>query len=204
MTTIYLTRHGETEWNLQGKFQGFGDSPLTARGIKQAEGLAKRIDKLPIDAIYSSDLKRAKHTAEILRGNRDIPIIEREALREKAFGSWEGLTYYDIATVRKVDLENYFRNPSLNLPEDGEAYQDFTARVLRQMSTIEKDHPGQSVLVVTHGLVLKVLLAYYEGIDLENIHDIPLPKQASLTMVNIHEGRAELMLAADTSHEDNE
>lgn len=200
MTILYLTRHGETQWNLEGRFQGWGDSPLTSLGIKQAESLQKRLTSTPIDIIYSSDLKRAKHTAELVRGARDIPLITSKSLREKGFGSWEGLTYHEITANLQVDLEKYFRNPSLNLPADGEKYQDFTSRVIKKLDSIAKSHPEQSVLVVTHGLVLKVLLAHFSGVDLENIHQIPLPQQASLTVVTIKEGKGKLVLTADTDH----
>lgn len=91
MTKVYLTRHGETEWNEKGIMQGWGDSPLTELGKNQAKWLGERIRDLHIDVIYASPIGRAFNTAEIIRGDREIPLIAYDGLKEIKIGGWEGL-----------------------------------------------------------------------------------------------------------------
>src|SRR3712207_163192 len=96
MTTIYLTRHGQTEWNLNKRLQGWKNSPLTKLGISQAKALGERLKDTQIDVIYSSPIERAYKTAEIIKGNKDIEIIKHDGLKEFNYGDWEGLTIDEI------------------------------------------------------------------------------------------------------------
>ena len=88
MVTVYLTRHGQTVWNLDKRLQGSGNSELTDHGIEQAEQLKKRVDSIQLDTIYTSPLERARKTANIIRGNRNIEIIEVDAFKEISFGEY--------------------------------------------------------------------------------------------------------------------
>ena len=130
--TIYIVRHGQTEWNLLGKTQGHGNSDLTPKGIEQAELLADSMTKYPIDYIYSSDLGRAYQTAEIIGNKLSIEVEKTEALREMNFGTWEGRIIKDIVThslcarimllsFLDSDVKNIYRinqaNTALNIIE---------------------------------------------------------------------------------------
>ena len=146
MTTLLLVRHGETDWNRELRIQGSSDTALNATGRAQALELARDLADVPFDAVYSSDLGRARETAEIVVADRGLDVRLDAALRERNFGSWEGLTRAEIAD-RFPDLEQH----------DGETDDDVRERVLAAVDRIVAAHPGKEVLVVSHGGALNAL-----------------------------------------------
>jgi len=108
VTWLYLTRHGQTEWNVENRFQGWSDSPLTEKGIRQAKDLAKRLRGISFDAIYSSPAGRALQTAEILRDGREIEIREHPDLREMGLGDWEGMRSEEIEARFPADFARFW------------------------------------------------------------------------------------------------
>jgi probable phosphoglycerate mutase len=157
-TTILLARHGETDWNRQGRFQGHADPPLNELGRAQARELAERLAATPFDAVYSSDLLRARETAEILATSHDVPVITDAGLREVDVGSWSGLTRAEISE-RFPDAEHH----------DGETREEHLARVLETVERIAHTHPGERILVVSHGGSLRALRRHCTG---EPVHPI--------------------------------
>ena len=135
MTTLLLVRHGETDWNAEGRLQGHTDRPLSDYGQRQARELADELAGEPLDAIYASDLERARETAEIVGERLGLPVTVDPELREKDWGTWEGLTPAERDSVELVG-------------ESTEAHQE---RILRALERIAERHPGGRVLVVTHG-----------------------------------------------------
>lgn len=136
MTTLLLVRHGETDWNADGRLQGHTDRPLNEYGRRQAQQLAEELDGEELEAIYSSDLARARETAEIVGQRLGLPTVLDPDLREKDWGTWEGLTAVERDRVEFVG-------------ESTEAHQE---RMLRALRRISQRHPGGGrVLVVTHG-----------------------------------------------------
>jgi broad specificity phosphatase PhoE len=136
VTTLLLVRHGETDWNADGRLQGQTDRPLSDFGRRQARQLADELAAEELDAIYSSDLVRARETAEMVGQRVGLPIELDPDLREKDWGSWEGLTGVERDRVEFVG-------------ESTDAHQE---RILRALRRISERHPnGGSVLVVTHG-----------------------------------------------------
>jgi probable phosphoglycerate mutase len=136
MTTLLLVRHGETDWNAAGRLQGHTDRPLSDFGRRQARQLAEELADEELEAIYASDLARARETAEIVGERLGLPVVLDPDLREKDWGTWEGLTAVDRDRVEFVG-------------ESTEAHQE---RILRTLRRISQRHPaGGSVLVVTHG-----------------------------------------------------
>lgn len=140
MTTLLLARHGETDWNLEGRWQGWADPPLNDTGRAQARALAAQLASIPFDAIYSSDLRRAHETAEILAEPHDLPVLVDRDLREIDIGSWSGLTRPEIAE----------RFPNGERP-DGETHEQHAQRVRSAVMRIARAHPGERVLLVGHG-----------------------------------------------------
>jgi probable phosphoglycerate mutase len=135
VTTLLLVRHGETDWNAVGRLQGHTDRPLSDFGRRQAQQLAEELADEPLDAIYSSDLARARETAEIAGGRLGLPVVLDPGLREKDWGTWEGLTSVERDRVEFV----------------GESTEAHQARILQALTEIAGRHPGGRVLVVTHG-----------------------------------------------------
>lgn len=135
MTTLLLARHGETEWNREERYQGHADPPLNDTGRAQARELAELLSAEPIEAVYSSDLRRAAETAEIVGARLGLPVEQNPGLREIDVGSWQGLTRAQID----------------GRPWDGETYEHHAERVTRALREIAARHPGRTVLVVSHG-----------------------------------------------------
>ncbi len=165
LATIYIVRHGETEWNAKGLLQGQGDSLLTAAGIKQAENLAKKLKNILFDVILSSDLLRAKRTAEIIAQEKKIAVKTARALRERSFGRFEGKSIdefreelqADFAQYEKLADEQKFKYKFLTEPKihsDEELMQRFIP-FLREVAVA---YTGKKVLIVTHGGVMRSFL----------------------------------------------
>jgi broad specificity phosphatase PhoE len=150
VTTILLARHGETDWNLQRRVQGHSDTPLNQTGRAQALALAKALEGAELDAVYSSDLARAFDTARAVADRIGLAVTVLPELRERHFGSWEGLT----------DDEILARFPAVRSGSwgDGETKEDMQERVLGALQRIAAEQPGGRVLVVTHGGPVRALL----------------------------------------------
>lgn len=159
MTTILLARHGETDWNREGRFQGHADPPLNETGRRQAVELAEQLAATPIDAVYSSDLRRAQETAEIVAAPHGVAVVPEPGLREIDVGSWSGLT--------RAEIEERFPGATHH---DGESREDHLARVLAAVERIAREHARERVLLVSHGGSLRTLRRHCAG---EPVHPIP-------------------------------
>lgn len=135
MTTILLARHGETQWNRDGRYQGHADPPLNDLGRTQAAALAESLEDEALEAVFASDLRRALETAEIVGAHLGLPVEHDAGLREIAVGSWQGLTRAEI------DGREW----------DGESYDQHRRRVLEALHRIAEKHPDGRILVVAHG-----------------------------------------------------
>jgi probable phosphoglycerate mutase len=160
VTTIFLARHGETDWNADDRWQGHADPPLNARGRAQARDLAARLAHVQFQAVYSSDLRRARETAEIVAFGRGMPVYTDRGLREIDVGSWQGLTN------RQIDE----RFPGRERP-DGETVDAFHDRVLAGLSTIGRHHDGADVLVVAHGGCARTIQRHVLGEPLPTLEN---------------------------------
>jgi broad specificity phosphatase PhoE len=146
VTTILLARHGETEWNREGRWQGWADPPLNDLGRAQARELAEQLRETPFDAVYASDLRRAHETAAILAVPHGVAIVTDADLREIDVGAWSGLTRAEITE----------RFPGGDRP-GGETRDQHGVRVLAAVERIARAHPGGRVLVVAHGGCVRAL-----------------------------------------------
>lgn len=205
MTTIYLTRHGQTQWNINKRLQGWKNSPLTELGISQAKALSERIKDMQVDVIYTSPIERAYKTAEIIRGSKNIDIITHDGLKELNYGEWEGSTIDEIERNPKYSkqLDNLFNNPKEYIPFGGETYEHLIERIDSTMKEILNNNKNKKVLIVTHGMTLKALLHYFnEDMTLEDIVKLPVMGQTSLTQIEVADGKNNLVFQNDTSHYD--
>lgn len=188
MTTVYLARHGESDWNVARRWQGHIDRPLTATGRKQALALADRLDGEEIEAVYSSDLLRARETAAVVAHRLGLDVRELPDLREIDVGSFGGLTWVE-ANERFPGALDRLRAGDLAW-EDGETYEEMAARVLAAVQRIAESHPGGRVLVVSHGGPIRAVHAAALGIDLhEHRRARPVEPNARLSAVAVENGR---------------
>lgn len=164
MKDIYITRHGQTEWNVEGRLQGSGNSELTARGIEDAEKLAVRLKDIPFDRVYTSDLLRAVQTADILMGERDIPRTVLPEIRELKMGSWEGKLISELETLDPEAFERWEKGSCEFAAPGGESVQDLYVRAKTALDIITADD-CDTVLIVTHGMFQSALLEVLRGHD---------------------------------------
>ena len=157
---LYLVRHGETEWNRLKKFQGQLNSDLTDIGIEQAKALGKYLEKenIDFDFVYSSPQERAYNTAKLIK--EDFQIITDSRLMEMAFGKWEGM---DVELIKEESAENFhnFFNSSDKYdhrPHEAESFESLESRIRLFLDEIKEKYKGKNVLVVSHGVTLKVFV----------------------------------------------
>jgi broad specificity phosphatase PhoE len=155
MTTLLLARHGETDWNRELRIQGSSDIELNELGRKQARFLAQELTDVDLDAIYSSDLSRASETAAAVAATHALDVTLDPRLRERSFGSWEGLTREDLDAL------------PAGSHHDGESDDQVRERMLAAVHDIAAAHPGEQVLVVSHGGALNTLWHHALGVRVE-------------------------------------
>lgn len=188
LTRICLVRHGETEWNVARRLQGQIDIKLNALGVRQAEAAADWLVQEPIAALYSSDLQRARTTAEHIARRLHLPLNLAPQLRERRYGVFEGLTY-DEARAQHPDAYGRFeaRDPDYAFAGGGESLVTFSARVSARLQEIAANHPGETVVIVTHGGVLDIVNRFVRGMPLAAPRDFLIPN-AGLNWINHLEG----------------
>ncbi len=156
---LWLVRHGETEANVAGLYSGHAPTPLTERGIAQAQTLGTLLRNVPVDNVLCSELERARHTTQLILGEREVPVRNMPELNEMFFGDWEMRHHRDLA---REDTENYavWCNDWQNAtPTNGEGFQAFSQRVERFIAQLADYKACQNLLVVSHQGVLSVLIA---------------------------------------------
>lgn len=167
MLRLVLVRHGETLWNAQQKFQGHSDVPLSPAGRAQAITLAEMLQTRTLDAVYSSDLKRAMDTAEAICQGRDLSFSPTPAWRELSFGRWEGLTYEEIRQDYPNELQVWLADRLHVSPPAGESLAQLQTRVQESVRQLIELHTDQTVLVVAHGGPVQLVLATNLGLPPE-------------------------------------
>lgn len=178
MTRLLLTRHGETDWNAEGRWQGHSDTPLNERGRQQARELAAQLDG--IDAVYASDLSRARETAEIAARDLGIEVRLDPRLRERSFGAWEGLTSAEIED-RFADAHDRWKTGDGFGADDAEPFDAFAARIHAFLEDVLERHGDEDVLVVAHGGSIRVIHALAAGLDYVRDHRC-IPAVANCTL----------------------
>lgn len=159
-TTILLARHGETDWNRDGRIQGHLDPPLNERGRTQSRELADRLATENLDAVYASDLRRAIETAEIVAERKRLPVLVDPDLREGDMGSWSGLTATEI---QERFPDQWHERITGGQGHDGETREALFKRVIASFGRIAAAHPGGHVLVVCHGGVMRSTLRHLDA-----------------------------------------
>jgi probable phosphoglycerate mutase len=162
---LLIIRHGETAWNVEGRIQGHRDSPLTARGLEQARAAAARLARERVEALYCSDLGRARQTAHEVAAATALPVQIDGGLRERAFGIVEGRTWDEFRAAEPEQARRLLDDPAHTVP-GGESLAAFRVRVTEALRRIALGAGAGPVAVVTHGGVLGVLYREAMGIPL--------------------------------------
>ena len=188
MTTVHLARHGESDWNAAGRWQGHADRPLTELGRRQAVELAERLASARLDAVYSSDLRRARETAEPVAERHGLEVMTLASLREVDVGGWSGLSRPQVEQ-RFPEAFARWRSGGQGW-EDGETYEDMTVRVVDAVVELAAAHPGGEILVVAHGGPIRALHAVALGLDISEHRRLkPVAANARLSRLTVDDGR---------------
>ena len=202
-TTLILVRHGETEWNLAGRIQGHSDSRLTARGAEQGRRAAERLAGLDISTVYASDLGRARETGEIIAAPHGLAVKTVQALRERCYGAFEGRTAEEIRGETPDVFERWLGDRQGLAPPEGETQHELSERVMGALGEIAGAHPGETVVVATHGGPIKSAVFAVLEIPIES-WDRAWVSNGSVTILKGDQGELKVACFNDTSHLDVE
>ncbi|EUB38393.1 MULTISPECIES: histidine phosphatase family protein [Fusobacterium] len=200
---IYFVRHGQTIWNVEKRFQGLSDSPLTELGITQAKLLGEKLKDIKFNKFYSTSLKRAYDTANYIKGNRKQKVEIFDDFVEISMGDMEGIKQEDFKKLYPEQVKNFFFNQLEYNPSSfgGESFLEVRERVIRGLNKfIELNKNYERVLVVSHGATLKTLLHYISGKDISTLSNEAIPKNTSYTIVKYENGKFEIIDFSNTSH----
>lgn len=164
---VYLIRHGQTKWNVEGKLQGHTDEPLNEEGEKQAFVLREKFEKIRFAAAFSSDLSRANKTAAIVLGQQNVEIQKNPALRERYMGTWEGRFTNDLKSwfnEQEISTGSFSKEEYLSYKwqSDIESYADVYQRLNNLIKTEAISRLGSTILISSHGGVLRALLYHLD------------------------------------------
>lgn len=200
MTHIYLIRHGQSEGNLHDLFLGHTDMDLTELGKKQAEKVTSYFKDVEVDAIFSSDLLRAYHTACPLAKLKNLPIIKCPNMREIFAGEWEGKVFNDIR--KNSPMGDIWWNDTGNArPDGGESVAELQQRILAEVSRLARENEGKTICIFTHFTPIYALKTAWAGVPCSEMKNMPKPSNASVTHVVYENGEfTELLEYANNAY----
>lgn len=197
---LIIIRHGESEWNRIGRYQGQADAPLSALGIQQAEALAQRLQHEPIDVIHTSPLQRAAHTAQaVARFHPNIPFHTTAALMEINHGDWQGLMLDEVLSRYGRELIEWRNHPTRAQMPNGESFSNILKRVLDFKEWLQQSYPNGRVLVSTHDVVVKILVADALGMNMDRINRIWVTN-ASISVIEYGDDLPYLVSLSEACH----
>lgn len=199
MTRLILVRHGESTWNLTGRYQGNIDTELSELGVRQSACVAERLRGMHLDAVYSSSLRRALHTAIAVALSHSLDIQVEEDLVEIDHGAWNGLLKEEVEKRYGPLLERWQLTPSQVKMPGGESLSDVARRVQRVLDRIADAHPQGSVAVCSHDAVLKTIVALSIGMDLDDFWTVRMDN-ASITVIDYDREGSHILVLNDTCH----
>lgn len=199
MTTLYLVRHGETAWNVGGRFQGQQNTPLSKVGRAQADAVARALADRHFAALYTSDLARSVETAAIIAAPHGMTPIPDARLREAHFGEWEGLSITEV-TERWPEVVAAWRADSLRTrPPGGETLEGVQRRVVEFTEAVIRQYSAGGLCIVGHGGSLRAIVTHALGDNMTIFRRLRLDN-CSISIVNVRDGQISLMLFNDICH----
>lgn len=201
-TSLYLIRHGESRANHEKRFMGHCDWDLTENGYKQAECAALYFKDIRVDAVYSSALQRALHTAEAIAKSKGLAVKTSRRLMEIYAGSWELKTFDDIeANDKNGEWRRWQEGKDPDITAGGgECLTEVLVRVYSKLEEIARAHDGETVIVASHGGAIRVLMQYLTHKTLTDIYRTPWVANASITKLVYDDGRFSIEFRNETSH----
>ncbi|EJQ86852.1 hypothetical protein IGW_05327 [Bacillus cereus ISP3191] len=203
MIKIFLVRHGQTEGITMGRMESRKDSPLTNMGIQEIKSLTRRLQDEEIHYIYTSPSGRAVKTAEIIKEHRECILIQDKHLYEMEIGDWDGQSQQDIQNTDSTSFNQFLHAPESFRPENRENFYDVQKRVESFLSHIATRHNNQSILIVSHTVVLSLMRCSFKKQDIKHVWNTPIFQNGSLSLVYFDEGGYLIELDADISHLQN-
>ena len=186
---LYLIRHGETDWNIVKRLQGATDIPLNENGEALARETAEGLKEIPFDMVLTSPLKRAYRTAEIVKGNREIPLIIEERIREICFGDYEGLVSKSEGySIPDPEFKFFFtKTDCYKTPPNGEPIESLLERTNEFLEELKKreDLKDKTILVSTHGAAVRALLSNIEHCDIAHFWGKGVHKNCGVSCVEL-------------------
>lgn len=199
MTRIILVRHGQTEWNKEERFRGRVDIDLDEVGVRQAQAAAERLAHWEVAALYSSPLRRAMATAEAIAQRFSLPIQILDGINDMHFGVWQGVSVADVRENYAELFAIWRSSPQqLRIPQ-GETLEDVKNRVVATLDDLVTKHENDTVALVTHRVVCKVLLCHALGLDNSHFWQIA-QDAAAINLFEVRGGRTTVFLVNDTCH----
>ncbi|PKO81215.1 MAG: histidine phosphatase family protein [Betaproteobacteria bacterium HGW-Betaproteobacteria-13] len=201
LTRLCIVRHGETPWNAERRLQGHLDIDLNENGVAQAQATGRALSGLHFSATYSSDLQRARRTAAAcIRPGTEGTVSTHSGLRERHYGHFQGLTYDEAQSRFPDDYARFLsRDASFAFSEGGESLTAFASRIANALLEIVERHPGEQILIVTHGGVLDIIHRLSTGKSLDSPRDFTIPN-AALNWITHDDGQWQLISWGDQSH----
>lgn len=200
MTRFYLVRHGQTYWNQENRMQGQFETDLTPLGVNQAKALGKHLQEIPFDQVYSSPLRRALETTKNILGERQIPTQKEDALKEILMGDWQGILIDDLKKEYPEEIDLFWNHPEKYRRETCETYEEVRIRAAQFMERVAAEHPGENILVVTHGALLKTLYTYLKYQQISDIAYAVHPLSTAVAIVEKRDGVWNVVSWNDTAH----
>ena len=197
---LYLIRHGEVAWNRENSYIGSTDLPLNDDGRRQAGLLADRLKGIEFDAVYSSDLSRARETAEIIAERLGLSVVIVPALRELDYGDWEGMPEVELPKRYPQLFAEWRANPADVRTPNGETFGELRDRACSALHRIAEAHSDGNAIVVAHKSANRVILCCLMGIDINHYREIGQGNAALNVIERRSDGRMVVESANDTSH----
>ncbi|MEG1633723.1 MAG: bifunctional histidine phosphatase family protein/GNAT family N-acetyltransferase [Oscillospiraceae bacterium] len=200
MTTIYLIRHGEAEGNLYRRAQGHWDGKITALGKTQIDALSARFADTHIDAVFSSDLSRAKETAGAFLRGRDLSLATTARLREVCMGVWEGRPWGELQHEWAEQMSFFNNDPAKWSVPGSESFGDAQLRMTETIASIAKEHDGESIAIVSHGMAIKIFLMGVMGVKSGDPETMMHGDNTSVSLLKYDGGKFAVEYYNDNSH----
>lgn len=195
---LHLIRHGQTDWNKERRAQGQSESRLTELGEQQARELGERLAPIEFDHIYCSSSLRTRQTAELAFGHRNKEIEFRDSLREIFLGPWEGRLYDEIEVEYGDSFHHFWNEPHNFAVEGAESFYDLQARAMDTLNDIVTNNSHQRVAIVSHGALIKAVLAHIESLPMQDLWRPPLMHNCAHNVIErIDDDRYQIHVYAD-------